>query len=90
MRIQLKCKRGSAPDRLNHRATGYTFAEVLVASAILGFVATALYGAFSAGFCVIQSTRENLRATQILVQKLEAVRLFTWSQVADTNNYLKV
>jgi len=61
----------------------------MVAGAILGFVATTLYGAFSAGFCVIQSTRENLRATQILVQKMEAVRLFTWSQVADTNNYLK-
>jgi len=60
-----------------------------VAAAILGFVATSLYGAFSAGFCVIQSTRENLRATQILVQKMEAVRLFTWSQVADTTNYLK-
>ena len=60
-----------------------------MAAAILGFVATSLYGAFSAGFCVIQSTRENLRATQILVQKMEAVRLFTWSQVADTTNYLK-
>jgi hypothetical protein len=60
-----------------------------VAAGLLGFVATTLYGAFGAGFCVIQSTREDLRATQILVQKMEAVRLFTWSQVADTNNYLK-
>jgi len=61
----------------------------MVAAGILGFVATSLYGAFSAGFFTIQSTRENLRATQILVQKMEAVRLFTWSQIADTNNYLK-
>ena len=68
---------------------GYTFTEVLVATAILGFVATSLYAAFAAGFCVIQSTRENLRATQILVQKLEAIRLLTWSQVNDTNHYLK-
>jgi Tfp pilus assembly protein PilE len=67
---------------------GYTLAEVLVAGAILGLVATSLYGAFSAGFCLIQSTREDLRATQIMVQKMEAVRLFTWTQVADTNNYL--
>ena len=73
------------------RATwgGYTFAEVLVAGAILGFVATTLYGAFAAGFCVIQTTRENLRATQIMVQKTEAIRLLTWSQVCDTTNYLK-
>ncbi len=93
MKIRLKYKRrldgGGTPARRDYCRAGYTFAEVLVASAILGFVSTALYGAFSAGFCVIQSTRENLRATQILVQKLEAVRLFTWSQVADTNNYLK-
>jgi hypothetical protein len=67
----------------------YTFVEVLTAGAILGLVGTTLYGAFAAGFCVIQSTRESLRATQILVQKTEAVRLFTWSQIADTNNYLK-
>jgi hypothetical protein len=88
MRIRLKCKPGSAPERANRCARGYTFAEVLVAAGILGFVGTSLYGAFSAGFCVIQSTRENLRATQIMVQKLEAIRLFTWSQVGDTTNYL--
>ena len=60
-----------------------------MAAVILGFVGTSLYGAFGAGFCLIQSTRESLRATQILVQKTEAVRLFTWSQVADTTNFLK-
>ncbi len=67
----------------------YTFVEVLVAVTILGFVGATLYGAFSAGFCVIQSARENLRATQVMVQKVEAIRLFTWSQICDTNNYLK-
>ena len=91
--MRLKSKRGSAagsaPERANRSETGYTFAEVLVAAALVGFVAITLYGAFAAGFCLIQSTRENLRATQIMVQKMEAVRLFTWSQVADTNNYLK-
>ena len=88
MRIVLKSKRGSA-ERANRRASGYTFAEVLVAAGILGFMSTSLYTAFSSGFCLIQTTRENLRATQIMVQKLEAIRLFTWSQVCDTNNYLK-
>ncbi len=69
--------------------TGYTFAEVLMAMGILGFVAASLYGAYAAGFCLIQSTRENLRATQIMTQKMEAIRLFTWDQVCNTNNYLK-
>jgi prepilin-type N-terminal cleavage/methylation domain-containing protein len=93
MRIRLKCSRCSAEDSSPAGANlpdhGYTLAEVMVAVGILGFVATTLYGAFSAGFCVIQSARENLRATQIMVQKVEAIRLFTWSQICDTNNYLK-
>ena len=88
MKIVLRSKRGSA-ERANRRASGYTFAEVLVAAGILGFMGTSLYAAFASGFCLIQSTRENLRATQIMVQKLESVRLFTWSQVCDTNDYLK-
>ena len=93
MRVRLKTERlllgRVVPVGAGLRERGYTFAEVLMATGILGFVTAALLGAFSAGFCLIQSTRENLRATQILVQKTEAVRLFTWSQVCDTNNYLK-
>jgi len=93
MRIRLQCNGraagGGSPTRASLLETGYSFVEVLVAAVILGFVGTSLYGAFAAGFCVIQTTRESLRATQILVQKTEAVRLFTWSQVADTTNYLK-
>jgi prepilin-type N-terminal cleavage/methylation domain-containing protein len=93
MRIRLKRKQSSEGHTAQARAalpeSGYTLAEVLVAAAIMGVMATALYGAFAAGFCVIQSTRENLRATQIMMQKMEAVRLFTWSQICDTNNYLK-
>jgi hypothetical protein len=93
MKIAIKSKRGLAGGCSAAGATlpegGYTFVEVLMAAGILGFMAASLLGAFSAGFCLIQSTRENLRATQIMVQKMEAIRLFTWSQVCDTNNYLK-
>jgi len=86
--MRLKCKESRAPESRSRGKRGYTFAEVLIAMGILTFVGTALFVGFNAGFFLIQSTRENLRATQILVQKMEAVRLFTWSQVGDTNNYL--
>jgi prepilin-type N-terminal cleavage/methylation domain-containing protein len=93
MRISLMNSRDAQGRAAKGRAAlaekGYTLAEVMVGAAILGFVAASLYAAFAAGFCLIQSTRENLRATQIMMQKLEAVRLFTWSQVNDTNYYLK-
>jgi hypothetical protein len=61
----------------------------MVASVIIAFVGTSLYGALAAGFCVMQSTRENLRATQIMMQKTEAIRLFTWDEICNTNLYLK-
>jgi hypothetical protein len=86
MRIRLQCNEPSAGSHLLQRA--YTFAEVMVATGILGFVAATICSAFSAGFLLIQFTRENLRATQIMVQKMEAIRLLTWRQVSDTN-YLK-
>jgi prepilin-type N-terminal cleavage/methylation domain-containing protein len=89
MRIRLKCKQGPALGRGNRSERGYTLSEVMVGAAVFGIVATTLCAGFNSGFCLIQSTRENLRATQIMLQKMEAVRLFTWSQVGDTTNYLK-
>ncbi len=93
MKIGLNWKRSAtgnpAPVRADRRKSGYTLVEVVVAGAILAFTATSLYGGFSAGFFVIKSTRENLRATQIMAQKLESIRLFTWSQLNDSTNYLK-
>ena len=89
MELGLKSKRGVDPKRVCRSECGYTFTEVLLAMGILGVVATSLCAGFHVGFCMIQSTRENLRATQIMLQKLEAIRLFTWSQVGDTTNYLK-
>src|SRR5690242_2435764 len=68
--------------------TAFTFVEVMAATAILGFVGASIYWGLAGGNVLIQSTREDLRATQIMLQKLEAIRLFTWSQVGDTNNYL--
>src|SRR5437868_10060348 len=66
----------------------FTFVEVMAATAILGFVSASIYWGLAGGNVLIQSTREDLRATQIMLQKLEAIRLFTWSQVGDTNSYL--
>ena len=89
MKIQWQCKQsvaaGSSPTGTTSPEAGETFAKMLVGVAFVGVVVTLLYGAFSVGFPAIQSTRENLRASQIVMQKAEALRLFTWSQVCDTN-----
>ena len=44
---------------------------------------TSLYGAFATGFSLIKVTRENLRATQIMLERMETIRLYRWDQVID-------
>lgn len=67
---------------------GFTLTEVLIAGALVSVIAATLFGAFSLGFTVLQISRDDLRATQITMQKMEAIRLFTWSQILNTN-YLR-
>ena len=63
---------------------GFTLVEVLVGTVLLTVMFTAFYVGISAGFGVIQLARENLRATQILQEKTEAIRLVTWDQLNTT------
>ena len=62
---------------------GFTLAEVLVSVFLVAVIAGAFYAALSSGFVQVQVTRDDLRATQILMQRLEAVRLCTWSELSD-------
>lgn len=63
------------------KTEAFTLTEVVVSLFVLGVMLVSLYAAFSSGFAFIQLSRENLRATQILVQKMEDVRLYRWSQL---------
>ncbi len=60
----------------------YTLAEAIVAVLIFTTVTVSFYGGLSYGFSVIQQAREDLRATQILMQKVENLRLCRWSELA--------
>src|SRR5215831_12675764 len=60
------------------RQTGYTLVEVLCAIMIAAISASVLFVGFDNGFALLRTTREDLRATQILMQKTEAFRLYTW------------
>jgi len=61
--------------------------EVVVCSGIMAVVFVALYGGISYGFRMLQLARENLRANQILIEKLETIRLYTWEQV-NSNGFI--
>lgn len=64
-----------------HQRQAYTFVEVMVAVAVLGVMVVSLYLTIATSFTIIQQTRENLRATQIMMQRVETVRLYTWDQM---------
>jgi hypothetical protein len=51
----------------------------------MGILFVSLYGGMSSGFAVTQVARENLRATQIMLERMEGVRLYNWNQLVYSN-----
>lgn len=62
-------------------ALAFTLPEVLVAAAIGAFVFSGFFLCLSQGVAVTRLARENLRASQILQQQMETIRLYTWGQI---------
>jgi prepilin-type N-terminal cleavage/methylation domain-containing protein len=83
MKIRLSSQRTSGAPRQN----AFTLMEVMVAVAIIGAEFVTLYLGMSQGFRVVQVARENLRATQVLQEKTETIRLYTWSQI-NSNGFI--
>lgn len=65
----------------------FSLVEVVVATAILGLMVAAFYGGVAGGFTIISVARENLRANQIVLEKMETLRLYTWDQV-NSNGFI--
>jgi type II secretory pathway pseudopilin PulG len=80
MRIRLSAPR---PPRLT--AMAYTLVEVVIGVAIVGITFVSLYAGMSGGFAVTQLSRENLRATQIMLERMEGLRLYNWNQLCYSN-----
>ena len=71
MRILLKSKRES----------GITLVDVVMSVALLGVMAGGIFGSFRYGYFTLELVRENQRATQIMLEKVETIRLYRWDQV---------
>lgn len=59
----------------------FTLPEVLVAIALVGIMVAALYGGMTSSTLSVTLAREDLRATQVMLEKLEIVRSYTWAQL---------
>jgi len=69
--------------RLRRRLAAFSIMEVTVGFGILGTVTAALFSGFTTGFFTIRMARENLRATQIMLEKVETIRLYSWKQATN-------
>jgi hypothetical protein len=63
----------------------YTLMEVVMAVALLAIMMISLYGGITSGFAVVQLARENLRSTQIMLERMEGIRLYRWDQLVYSN-----
>ena len=62
----------------------FTLIEVLVSAAIAAVIFVAVFASVSMSFSILTNTRQNLRATQIMVSRIEGLRLQAW----DSTNQL--
>jgi len=76
--MKLRVTEQQTPGR---KESAFTLAEVMMGVAVMAVMFVSLYLGFTQGFAVIQLARENLRATQVLQEKMETVRLYTWEQI---------
>lgn len=68
-------------NSLKTQSAAFTLVEVVIGIALLAVVVTALYSGMTYGMARTQMTGEDMRATQVMLEKLEQLRLYRWDQV---------
>lgn len=64
---------------------GFTLVELCISVAVLAVMLVSLYAGMSSTFAITQASRENLRATQIMLERVEGLRLYNWDQLVYSN-----
>jgi len=59
----------------------------MVAAGVMGILAAGLYAGMTHTTFDVRLARENERATQIMVEKMELIRLYNWDQV-NSNGFI--
>ena|SRR5215813_11978484 len=68
-------------------ASGFTLIETIVATLLAAIMLPTLFAGLASGFSIVQVTRENLRATQVIMQRMEAIRLAPYKTLQDPAAY---
>lgn len=64
-----------------NRRQGFSLMEACIGMAVVGIVCVALYSGLTSGLATVRMSRENERATQIMTEKLDTIRLYTWDKI---------
>lgn len=81
-------RRAQNPLRAARQDDAFTLVEVMIGTVVTTLMLVSLYTGFTFGFRELQLARQEARATQILEEKMELIRLLTWDQVANLPGYI--
>ena len=62
--------------------------EATIGMALLGLLFMALYSGLCTTTFFVQLSRENLRATQLMADKLDTLRLYGWKKIVEDPAYI--
>jgi hypothetical protein len=79
-------RRGAPVTRESHRESGNTVIEVIVGVGVLAVILATVFRGMTMSNGLTRIAREDLRATQILVERMEGIRLFNWNQLVYSNS----
>ena len=65
------------------RNRGFSLVEAVVGLALLALVCMALFSGLCNSTFSVQLARENLRATQLMAEMLDTIRLYSWKQITN-------
>jgi hypothetical protein len=76
----------NAPTARKGHASRLAFSliELCVAMSIILVTFVTIFGSMALGLFITQASRENLRSTQIMIDKMEGVRLYSWLQLTNS------
>ena len=77
--IGKECSQGGVNK--SNRREGFTLVEVMIGLIILALAVVSLFALLTAGFSIVRLNRESLRATQILLNRVEGLRLYNWADL---------
>jgi Tfp pilus assembly protein PilV len=73
--------------RGRHSTAAATLIEALVAGGCFASVAAGVLAMLTQGLRTAETTQESLRATQILDEQMEGIRLYTWDEI-NSNGFI--